>query len=230
MNLFLDYFFYFWSSVGFYRLDDSWFIFIFLIIFLKLNSSLYTYKYFILYLTQLSVILYLGWLGFTLNFLILLVLYSTLVIVFWIFSISLDDWQLKKENNKLPVYWLIPIPIFFYFLKIPGLSSKIGSADFFSIDEIFTNGFFKINRGDFFILFFTIFNDHNRTFFFFFITLVVVCMIIVTAFIIKFKQLGVSKVLMVFYSSNFKFQRSASVLYRFNFWSFSLFSNNIKAY
>lgn len=226
----MDYFFYFWSSSGLYGLDDSWLIFIFLIIFLKLNNSLYTYKYFILYLLQLVVILYLGWLGFTLNFLILLVLYSTLVIIFWIFSVSLDDWQLKKEVQRVNLYWFFSLPIFFYFLKIPGLSVKFNGLDFFGLTEVFQTNPFKVSRGDFFILFFTVFNKHSLTFFFFIISLVIVCMAVVTTLIIKFKLISTSKFLTVFFNSYQTGKRLVNSLYRFNFWSFSLYGDNIKVY
>ena len=36
-----------------------------------------------------------GWLGFTLSFLILLILYSTLVVVFWSFFVAFEDQKAK---------------------------------------------------------------------------------------------------------------------------------------
>lgn len=41
-----------------------------------------------------------GWLGFTLSFLILLILYSTLVVVFWSFFVAFEDQKAKSEKKK----------------------------------------------------------------------------------------------------------------------------------
>lgn len=101
-----------WQSFSVY---DTLLVLATLLILIKIPTISNEYKYFVFSLLIFLLISIIGWFGFTLNFLILFILYSTLVVIFWIFSLGFDDFELKKEVSDASfVYYL---SFFFFFLK-----------------------------------------------------------------------------------------------------------------
>ena len=124
-----------------------------------------------------------GWLGFTLSFLILLILYSTLVVVFWSFFVAFEDQKAKSEKKKtsssfvaLSFVWLFP--------NTPG-SLHLLSA----LLPVFILNFFQTTEtNEFFFFFLIIYVFNPLMFLFIFFTLVLVCFNIVSLLLLKQKS------------------------------------------
>lgn len=76
------------------------------VFFFKLTVLNASYVAFVTFLLFVYVGLLLLWEGFTLSFLIIAIIYSTIFIIFWIFFISFSDAQEKREHQT-PGTWLL---------------------------------------------------------------------------------------------------------------------------
>ena len=123
-----------------------------------------------------------GWLGFTLSFLILLILYSSLVVVFWSFFVAFEDQKAKSEKKKtsssfvaLSFVWLLP--------NTPG-----GLHLLSALLPVFILNFFQTTEtNEFFFFFLIIYVFNPLIFLFIFFTLVLVCFNIVSLLLLKQK-------------------------------------------
>lgn len=121
--------------------------------------------------------------GFTLSFLILLILYSTLVVVFWSFFVAFEDQKTKTEKKRVSLMFT-PL-IFVYF--IPTTPSALSALSTFI--PVFNLTFFQSNEPNEFLFFFLIIYVFNPfTFLFIFFTLVLVCFNIVSLLLLKQKD------------------------------------------
>ena len=113
---------------------------------------------------------------------ILLILYSTLVVVFWSFYIAFEDQKVKSEKKKTTLFF---IPIFFIFMlpNNPGVTTVI--SPFLSTYAL--NFFQATETNEFFFFFLIIYVFNPLTFLFIFFTLVLVCFNIVSLLLLKQK-------------------------------------------
>lgn len=160
---------------------------IILIITVKVATISYEYRYFAFSILIFLIISVIGWLGFTLNFLILLVLYSTLLVIFWIFSISFEDFSLKRElSESLNVYWAAIILVFFFIKSPVYLGTQLVYRQ---LESALMVSYFSGSRemGEFLIIYLSIFFYHFITLCCFFFSLVVVCKVVVSLLVVRSK-------------------------------------------
>lgn len=120
--------------------------------------------------------------GFTLSFLILLILYSTLVVVFWSFFVAFEDQKTKSEKKKtssaflvLSFVWLLP--------NSQGTLHSLGNL----LPVFILNFFQTAETNEFFFFFLIIYVFNPLIFLFIFFTLVLVCFNIVSLLLLKQK-------------------------------------------
>lgn len=113
MDFLFGLFFFFseiWQSFSAY---DTILLFVTMLVLIKLPAISSEYRYFVFSMLIFLLISFIGWVGFTLNFLILFILYSTLIVIFWIFSIGFEDFELKKETSDSGFAYYFCIFFFF---------------------------------------------------------------------------------------------------------------------
>jgi len=177
----LFYLFFLKSVLSSWIFLDIVIFFILYYLYFILNLTNFQYVYFISIGLIFFLLSLIGWLGFTLNFIILSILYSTLVIVFWSFFIAFEDQKKKLEKSKIN---------FFFFLLIL-FWSPLGSIDlnFFLFSFLrslfFFDFFFFYDYSEFFFIFFTIYIVNPATTLFVFLVLVLTCFNIVETLLLK---------------------------------------------
>ena len=121
--------------------------------------------------------------GFTLSFLILLILYSTLVVVFWSFFVAFEDQKAKTEKKRVSLMFT-PL-LFVYFVPVSPSALSVLSVFL----PVFNLTFFQSSEPNEFLFFFLIIYVFNPfTFLFIFFTLVLVCFNIVSLLLLKQKD------------------------------------------
>lgn len=183
----MDYLFSFFEVNQVFSINEGLLLIIILVLTVKTSTVSYEYRYFIFSLLIFLVISSIGWLGFTLNFLILLILYSTLLVIFWIFSISFEDFSLKREISESHNVYYTFIVFLFFFLKFPvyvNTSTWYKLVGQPSMISFFSSG---QENAEFFILYISVFFYHFLTLCCFFFSLVVICKVVVSLLLIKSK-------------------------------------------
>lgn len=183
----MDYFFFFseiWQSFSVY---DTLLVLVTLLILIKIPTISNEYKYFVFSLLIFLLISIIGWFGFTLNFLILFILYSTLVVIFWLFSLGFDDFELKKEASDASFVYYLSFFFFFWSLNLPvsvfgNYGSKLVYSGFY-LNFFFLNSEFS----EFLIIYLSLFFYHFISIFCFFFALIVICKVVVSLLLIKYK-------------------------------------------
>jgi len=192
---------------------------IFYLFFISMSSYFYQYFYFFSIGLIFFIISLIGWIGFTLSFIILLILYSTLVVVFWSFFIAFEDQ--KKKNEKLKNH------LFFVFAFCFLLSSKsVGLYTPTFLKHLYSFDYFMLfEESEFFYFFVLVYSFNSITTLFIFFVLVFTCFNIVSTLIIK-QKLSFSTSF-VFYSvfSNGRMGSAFTNSSRSSFWS--TFSTNL---
>jgi disulfide bond formation protein DsbB len=172
------------------------------------------YLYFFAVGLLFGIIFLIGWLGFTLSFLILLILYSTLVVVFWSFFIAFEESGHKKEKTKTSLY-LFPLSFVLFLpteLWLP-LTLK-------PFEQLYQLDFFQTgDPNEFFFFFLIVYVFNPLTFLFVFITLVIICFNIVSLFLIKQKMTGLSNLSLVSFAGATKATSLPFKTGRTGFWT-----------
>jgi len=153
----------------------------FLLIFSSLYSKIETvrsrYLLFYVFFIFCYVLLLLNYFNFTLNFLILAVVYGTILVIFFIFTLSFEDLKKSKEWFGPSIFFSLPLFLFFFLLLSESrydldyshfLSSKMDYTLFYRY--AFTTEF-----NEFYILHFILYLHNNVIIFFFFFTLLIIC-------------------------------------------------------
>lgn len=95
----MDYLFFFSTSTFILDFSGLLSILVSVVFFFKLLSINAAYVAFIVFLLFVYTGLLLLWQGFTLSFLIISIIYSTVFVIFWIFFISFGDLGEKRESG-----------------------------------------------------------------------------------------------------------------------------------
>ena len=127
---------------------DLFFFFIFYYVFFCYSYLFNQYLYFLAVGLLFAIISLIGWLGFTLSFLILLILYSTLVVVFWSFFIAFEETSFKKEKQRTSFFFLP----FIFFLFFPW--SNWNGLTLMPFQQVYCVNFFNLNEQNEFFFFF----------------------------------------------------------------------------
>ena len=144
----------------------------------------------------------------------MLILYSTLVVVFWSFFIAFEETSFKREKLKTSASF-IPFSIFFFFSienwnpTLLTIFQNVHSFDFFQTNE----------ANEFFFFFLIVYVYNPITFLFIFFTLIFVCFNIVSLFLIKHKTLNQSKLMWFNFNTESKSPFSQSKSGRSGFWA-----------
>jgi len=226
-TFYLDYFFFFseiWQSFSAY---DTILLFVTMLVLIKLPAISSEYRYFVFSMLIFLLISFIGWVGFTLNFLILFILYSTLIVIFWIFSIGFEDFELKKETSDSGFAYYFCIFFFFWSLNLP--VTTIGNySNKFIYGDTYLNFFFLNNEfSEFLIIYLSLFFYHFISIFCFFFALIVICKVIVSLLLIKYKIKFTNA-----HQLNYKYQAKTigTSLNRRTSSVFSYFSRNIPTF
>lgn len=185
--LILDYFCLLSTSTSKLGIEDLFCFFFLFCFFYKLVYISYEYRLFFFFLMFFFLIFFIGWMGFTLNFLILLVLYSTLVVVFWIFSATFEDTSMKRESSVSLSGLFLTVFLFVILSSVLPTTVKPSSSAFTGmqtpLDFFDSHG----SLSEFSIIFLSLFFYHPVVVALFFVALIIVCMTIIGMLFLKYK-------------------------------------------
>lgn len=193
---------------------DLFFFILFYYICFNLSFIFKQYIYFFSVGLLFGSISLIGWLGFTLSFLILLILYSTLVVVFWSFFISFENQKVKAEKSKTSIFF---IPLLFFY-TIPNNPGPVHVFNFF-LPTFALNFFNTVENNEFFFFFLIIYVFNPLTFLFIFFTLILVCFNIVSLLVLKQKSKNRDSSLVYNFSQSRANLNSTGKQGRIGFWS-----------
>ena len=92
---------FFSSAVTRFSVSDFFLVYLYYFVLVKFTKIKSEYRYFVYSVLIFLVVIQLGWLGYILNFLIVSILYSTIVVIFFMFTIHIEDQARKKETRGI---------------------------------------------------------------------------------------------------------------------------------
>ena len=163
-------------------LESGWVVAVAAIVFFKLVGGQSLYLLFFVFLGFCYIGLLFLWKGFTFNFLILFILYSTVFIIFWIFLIAFGDLQLKRELSRrqyTPLLLVFVAPAIYspWTAGVPGVGAAIAPTNSPQWDSS--------SIGELSVLYSYLYGFHLDLVFLLFCSLLIGCISVVTVLLLR---------------------------------------------